>query len=79
MSNLPPGSNDDPLAPWNNDTKLCRYCDEEMIREILTEELIGDPMCDPDCVAELVDEVISEYGLCKQCAKEEYYDYDDDY
>jgi hypothetical protein len=78
MSNLPPGSSDDPLAPWNKSDKLCRYCDAEDLRDILYEQVLQDEECADDCIDERVEELLSAQPLCKDCAKEEYYDYDDD-
>ena len=79
MSNVPPGSNDDPLAPWNKSNKLCRYCDAEELRDVLYENVLAEEDCDDDCVDERVEDLLSLQSLCKDCAKEEYYDYDDDY
>jgi hypothetical protein len=79
MSNLPSGAENDPRAPWQSNNTLCRYCDSDLIYETLREEMLGfDPDCDEDCVEERIEEIISEYPLCKDCAKEEYYDYDED-
>jgi hypothetical protein len=37
-----------------------------------------DEECADDCIDERVEELLSVQPLCKDCAKEEYYDYDDD-
>ena len=78
MSNLPPGSVYDPFAPWNKSSKLCRYCDADSIRDQIYQALVNDVDCNDDCVDEEIEEKLSEFSLCTSCAKEEYYDYDEE-
>ena len=78
MSNLPSGADNDPLAPWNQPDKLCRYCNAEELRDILYKQVELDEECEDDCIEEEVEYRLSQAPLCKDCAKEEYYDYDDD-
>jgi len=78
MSNVPAGSDNDPLAPWNQHDNLCRYCDEDILYKHIRSEVEQDPDCEEDCIDEQTELILSEYPLCKQCAKEEYYDYDED-
>jgi len=75
--NLPEGANQDPLAPWNQKTKLCRYCDEQDIKDLLWSQFALEPF-EEDEIEELVEQHLSEYPLCRSCAKEEYYDYTDE-
>jgi hypothetical protein len=79
MSNIPVGSDNDPLAPWNKSDKLCRHCDSEHLRDIIYQQVVDTEDCEDDCIDERVEELLSQQPLCKDCAKEEYYDYDDDY
>jgi hypothetical protein len=79
MSNVPVGSDNDPLAPWNKSDKLCRQCDSEHLRDIIYQQVVDTEECEDDCIDERVEELLSQQPLCKDCAKEEYYDYDDDY
>lgn len=80
MSNLPSGADNDPLAPWNRTDLLCRYCDEDVLLGYIKKQIADDPDCQDDCVDEEIERRLSEQPLCKDCAKEEYYDYnfDDD-
>ncbi len=78
MSNLPPGSSNDPFAPWNKSDKLCRYCDAAIIRDQIYQALVNDEDCNDDCVDEQIEITLSEYPLCTACAKEEYYDNTDE-
>jgi hypothetical protein len=79
MSNVPIGSDNDPLAPWNKSDKLCRHCDSEHLRDIIYQQVVDTEECEDDCIDERVEELLSQQPLCEDCAKEEYYDYDDDY
>lgn len=86
MSNLPEGAENDPRAPWN-EPNLCRYCDydilcdiyeEHIVKEIELQQMEFDSEEDyMEFLQEEMDVLLSEQGLCPQCAKEEYYDYDD--
>lgn len=78
MSNLPLGAENDPYAPWNQKDKLCRYCDKEEIQEQLFRIIALDSTLDEDRVDEVIDEELDKFSLCPQCAKEEYYDYDEE-
>jgi hypothetical protein len=78
MSNLPSGAENDSRAPWNEYDNLCRYCDEDILYAHIRKEVEQDPDCKEDCIDEQTELILSEYPLCKQCAKEEYYDYDED-
>ena len=79
MSNIPAGAQNDPLAPWNQPDKYCKQCDSEQLRDILYTQVEVEGECDDDCVEEEVEYRLSLHPLCKDCAKEEYYDHDDDY
>lgn len=76
MSNLPLGADNDPLAPWSRKSKLCRYCDKEDIQDELFRAISVDETIDEDRINEIIDEELEKFPLCPQCAKEEYYDYD---
>lgn len=78
MSNLPSGADKDPLAPWNQPDKFCRHCDSEELRDILYKQVEIEGECEDDCIDEEVEYRLSLAPLCKDCAKEEYYDYDKD-
>lgn len=78
MSNLPLGADNDPLAPWNQKSKLCRYCDKEDIQDELFRAISVDETIDEDRINEIIDEELEKFPLCPQCAKEEYYDYDEE-
>lgn len=78
MSNLPAGAENDPYAPWNQKNKLCRYCDKEDIQDELFRAISVDETIDEDRINEIVDEELDKFPLCPQCAKEEYYDYDEE-
>lgn len=78
MSNLPAGAENDPYAPWNQKSKLCRYCDKEDIQDELFRAISVDKTIDEDRINEIVDEELDKFPLCPQCAKEEYYDYDEE-
>jgi len=78
MSNLAAGAENDPFAPWNRNSILCKYCDADILRDQIYQDLISDDDCDDDCVEEIVDERLSQQPLCPNCAKEEYYDYTDE-
>jgi hypothetical protein len=74
-SNLPAGSSNDPLAPWNQKSKLCRYCDKEDILDELFKAIAVDKTLDEETINEVAEDQLDNYPLCPQCAKEEYYDY----
>jgi hypothetical protein len=78
MSNLPAGAENDPYAPWNKSSRLCRYCDADILRDTIANEVLKDPDCEEDCIDEQVELILSEQPLCTACAKEEYYDYTDE-
>jgi len=87
MSNLPAGSVNDPLAPWNDYNNLCKHCDADILYDMFIEDVAKDlqvQLMDFDSEEDYMDFLheqaelnLSEHRLCKQCAKEEYYDYDD--
>jgi len=88
MSNLPNGAENDSRAPWNEYDNLCRYCDADVLYDFFIEEVskdLGVQMMEFDSEEDYLEFLheqaefnLSEHGLCKQCAKEEYYDDDDD-
>ena len=78
MNNLPAGSTNDPLAPWNRNSRLFKHCDADEIKDVIYQALVHDLDCNNDCVDEVIEERLSEYPLCASCAKEEYYDYTED-
>ena len=78
MSNLPLGADNDPLAPWNQKSKLCRYCDKEDIQDELFRAISVDETIDEDRINEIIDEELEKFPLCPQGAEEEYYDYDEE-
>lgn len=88
MSNLPEGAETDSRAPWNEYGDLCRYCDEDILYDFIKDNVSRDPQVllmefdSQESYEEFLHEQtelnLSEHRLCKQCAKEEYYDYDDD-
>ena len=79
MSNLPSGADKDPLAPWNQPSRLCRYCDKDIIEDQMYRTISADESLDEDQIEEYVDVELYKFPLCEECAKEEYYDNDDDY
>jgi hypothetical protein len=69
---LPLGAANDPKAPWNIDDDLCRYCDEDIIREIFIEETYtSEQLMDGDIDEEEIKDYISEHSLCRQCHEED--------
>lgn len=78
MNNLPVGAEQDPFAPWNQKSKLCKYCDKEEIQEQLFRVIAIDSSLDEDRIDEIIEEELDKFPLCPQCAKEEYYDYDEE-
>jgi len=78
MSNLPPGSDNDPLAPWNENAKLCKYCDYEELKEMFQDKVMKEhPFV--IFIDDAVEDLLIDYdNMCKECAKE-YYGDDDDY
>lgn len=78
MSNVPIGSDNDPLAPWNEDAKLCKYCDIEELKEIFQEQVLKERPFEI-FIDDSVEYLLINYdNLCRNCAKEYYAD-DDDY
>lgn len=82
-NNLPAGAANDPRAPWNINDDLCRYCDEETIREMFIEEHYTKEQIENDEIDEdAVDDYIGGHGLCRECHDEDHaddWDSDDDY
>jgi hypothetical protein len=74
-SNLPAGAEYDSRAPWNT-SDLCRYCDEDQLRDIAKDNA-NDPNDDYE-VDELLEKIKSQTGLCRHCHEEEVADFRDD-
>jgi len=72
---LPAGSENDPNAPWNMGEPVCRYCDEELIKQI-SMQLAEGLNRDPD---DLEQEFLDNAEICKDCYKEQEADDDDDW
>jgi hypothetical protein len=72
-SNLPPGAEHDPRAPWL-DHKLCRYCDEVFIADLAYEEVLRNtkPGEDPDAteIVNMEYSIMENAGYCSQCVAE---------
>lgn len=66
-SNLPPGSTNDPNAPWNDTSDFCRVCDSKHLQEIAEQESEATGKSYEDCLAE----IISTTPICKHCFFEE--------
>ena len=87
MSNIPKSAENDPYAPWNAYNDLCRHCDADILYDFFMEEVVKDlgvQMMEFDSEEDYMEFLheqaefnLSEHRLCKDCAKEEYYDYDD--
>jgi hypothetical protein len=77
-SNLPPGTANDPNAPWNTKEFYCRSCDSRAIAEVVDQYLADNPNCND------WDEAYEEFdnegniGLCRECYWEEMGEYGDD-
>ena len=73
-SNLPMGAEKDSRAPWNQVSDLCRYCDQDTIREMAVE---AAP--DESDVDEYYESMRDEADLCRDCFKEQQADDEDDW
>ena len=72
---LPSGADNDPNAPWNIDTSLCKNCNSN---EIYAEAYNIADESDLD-ISEVFDEVNSQCSLCDDCAREQLADERDDW
>jgi hypothetical protein len=77
-NNLPIGTTDDPRAPWNINSDLCRYCDEGTIREeFLCENYTKEQIENGEVDEDAMEDYISEYNLCHDCYEEDIADQDE--
>ena len=75
MSNyLPAGADNDPNAPWNIDTNLCKNCNSN---EVYAEAFDIADKSNLD-ISEVFDEINSQLTLCDDCVREELADEDND-
>jgi RNA polymerase subunit RPABC4/transcription elongation factor Spt4 len=79
-SNLPAGAANDPRAPWNINDDLCRYCNEDDIREeFLCENYTKEQIENDEIDEDAIEDYINEHALCRSCHDEDHADDWDDY
>ena len=74
-NNLPIGADNDVNAPWNQVTDLCRYCDRDIIEGMALENVETTNWG----YEEILEAMLEESTLCRDCFKEEQADDEDDW